>query len=126
MALVTALRRESAIHDCFDTEPAWLTLCTSIAHHLHHVAARASQWRYRGLHSPAEHCMQGILAGYMIANAQTEGAGQGLITVGLQVLNFIAKKCLLQFADPVNLEVAMLVSGTQQMFICELCCTWSA
>ena len=62
--------------------------------------------------------VQGILSGYMVANALTQGAAQGLITVVLQVLGFIAKKCMLQFADPVNLEVAMLVGGASPLLAC--------
>lgn len=60
--------------------------------------------------------MQGILAVYMIANAKADGAGQGFITVALAVIGFIVKKCMLQFADPINLETAMLIAGALANF----------
>ena len=49
----------------------------------------------------------------MIANAKSSGAGQGFITVALAVIGFIVKKCMLQFADPINLETAMLIAGAR-------------
>jgi hypothetical protein len=66
---------------------------------------------FRGVCSASERCVQLVLAAYMIANAFSDSVGQGFITVALAVIGFIFKKILLQMADPINLETAMLVAG---------------
>lgn len=55
--------------------------------------------------------VQGILAGYTLANATIEGAAAGFLTVALTVICFICKKVLLAFTDPIGLDTAMLIAG---------------
>lgn len=55
--------------------------------------------------------VQGILAGYTIANSSVEGTPQGFLTVALTIICFICKKVLLSFTDPIGLDTAMLIAG---------------
>ena len=56
--------------------------------------------------------MQGVLAGYTIANASiASGPGQGMLTVALTIICFICKKVLLALTDPISLDTAMLIAG---------------
>lgn len=48
---------------------------------------------------------------YIIANAHSQGVGQGFLTFGLAIVTFIFKKILLSMTDTYPLEMAMVISG---------------
>ncbi|CAD7701521.1 unnamed protein product [Ostreobium quekettii] len=52
-----------------------------------------------------------LMLAYIIANANTESAGQGVLTFVLAIVTFIFKKILLAMTDVYPIEVAMVLSG---------------
>jgi hypothetical protein len=55
--------------------------------------------------------LQGMLAGYMVANAKVSSSLQGLLTLAISVVAFIVKKTLLSVTDPICIETSMLIAG---------------
>lgn len=52
-----------------------------------------------------------VLVGYIIANASSDSAAQGLLTAALTLLTFIFKKIFLSLTDDYPIEIAMVIAG---------------